>query len=136
MTWGEEPVTKEKLDQMANNDQWLFENNVRMLYNGYGVKKPSGVKIMAAILIIGAVHAVNRSGTFNFGSFFTSGCMPIITTAMNPVGGNGTSWGFDLTIKGIGMATPDYRGFVATIYSTPTSNADDLAYVHFMAMGW
>jgi len=132
VTWGEEPVTKEKLDQMANNEQWLFENNARMLYNGYGVKKPSGVKIMSAILVLGSSKTKTRSGTFNFGSFFTSGCMPIIVTGVNPLAGG---LGYSLTIRGIGMATPDYRGFTVALLSDGPSDPNGV-YVHFLAMGW
>lgn len=131
-SWGDEPIFTDKLNQMCNNDQWLFENSPRMYYNGYGVKKPSGIKIMGGILVLARSPNRYQTGTYNFGTFFSAGCKPIVTTGINPQGSLSSP---SLTITGVSSNIIDYRGFHAMISAGSISNPTS-TYIHFIAMGW
>jgi hypothetical protein len=138
VTWGDEPTYKDKLNQMTNNDQWLYENAPRLNFNTYGIKRTSGVKIMAAIAVVRANKSLWTSTTFNFGTFFSSGCKPVIVTGTQPTGGK---YRYHTIVKGIGSYYPDHRGVEvhvgADYYGTGTKNTVDTnVYVHFIAVGW
>jgi hypothetical protein len=135
VTWGDEPIFTDKLLQMTNNDQWLFENSAKMFYNGYGIKKTSGVKMMAAILILPASKTLRSSSTFNFGSFFTPGCRPLIVTGTNPIGAS-LPPGITFSFRGIGEPMPDYRGFTGYCVWDKPSGGTSPMYIHFLAIGW
>ena len=137
-TWGDEPVYKDKLQQMANNDQWLYENMPKMNFNTYGVKRTTGLKILAGIAIVPAGKKDWSGTTFNFNSFFSSGCKPVIVTGTQPTGGR---WRYHTIVKGIGSYYPDHRGVEINVgadyFGTPTANVvDQKVYVHLIAIGW
>jgi hypothetical protein len=131
-SWGDEPIFTDKLNQMTNNDQWLFENSPRMYYSGYGVKKPNGIKIMGSVLTLAGSKTKAQYGTYNFGTFFSSGCLPIVATSVNPQSGYA---GFSLAIRGISSNVIDNRGFIATLYADAPFHPS-VAYIHFIALGW
>lgn len=138
VTWGDEPIFKDKLNQMTNNDQYIFENMPKMSFNTYGIKRANGVKIMAAICVVPASSALWSHGTFNFGTFFSSGCKPVIVVGTQPTSGR---WRYHTVVRGIGTNYPDHRGAVFSVgadyYGTTTTNiVDAKVYVHFIAVGW
>lgn len=137
VTWGDEPIYKDKLNQMTNNEQWLFENAPVVNYNTYGIKRNAGLKIMAGIAVVPAAKAASASATVNFGTFFSSGCKPVITVGTQPTGAQGR---FHVSIKGIDGYYPDHRGavFIAAPDSTNTklNVMSARVYVHFIAIGW
>jgi len=132
VTWGDEPVFTDKLNQMGNNEQYLFENSPRMYYNSYGIKKTSGVKVMCGILVLPTSKTRIKTGIFNFGTFFSAGSYPTVTTGVAPRGG---STGGTLTLRSVDAGSIDYRGFRATLYSNVAPDPY-ATYIHFIAMGW
>jgi hypothetical protein len=134
---GDEPIYKDKLNQMTNNDQWLYENTPRMSFNTYGIKRTNGIKIMAAICVVPTNKSANSTATFEFGTFFSSGCKPVIVTGTQPTSGRGR---LHCMIRGISSNYPDHRGFKATVSADEiggTNNVIDAkVYVHFVAIGW
>lgn len=132
VSWGDEPVYNDKLNQMCNNEQWLFENSPRMFYNSFGLKKTSGVKIMAGILTLPVGNRRIRSGLFYFGSFFSSGSRPIVVVGVNPHSGGAE---YSVTLRGVSNGSIDYRGFRGTIISGLPSDPG-IMYIHFIAAGW
>lgn len=138
LSWSDnEPIFMEKLNQMANNEQYLFENTPTVYYNGHGIRKTAGTKILSAAV---QIPANSRSGyganTFHFGSFFSSGCRPFVIASVNsfPQGR------FHIYTRGIGTFWPDHRGFEIRL-STDELNAKDnkiraTVWVPFIAIGW
>lgn len=137
VTWGDEPVYKDKLNQMTNNEQWLFENAPTVQFNTYGIKRTNGMKIMAGIAVIPASKASSGLATFNFGTFFSSGCKPVIVTGTQPTG---SQMRFHVLVKGIDGYYPDHRGAVfiagADSLNTKLNVMSSKVYVHFIAIGW
>lgn len=137
VTWGDEPVYKDKLLQMTNNDQWLFENTPKVYYNAYGIKKASGVKVMAGLLLLPPSASTYSASTCYFGSFFTPGCKPIITNSivtMKPY-----HWlGAVVAISAVGAygVLPDYRGFSAHLVYALGKGPIPAHYIQYVAVGW
>lgn len=138
VTWGEEPTTTAKLNQMANNTQWVYENMPRMLFTAYGVKKTTGVKILSGVAIIPASGSTWSSINVSFGTFFTPGCKPVVVTGHQPTS---AKWRFQITIQGLSERNIDHRGVKiaagADYYGTTVKNVCDVANtIHYIAVGW
>lgn len=133
VTWGDEPVFTDKLNQMGNNEQWLFENTPRMYYNAFDVKKPNGVKIMAGILVFPPSATAGAQGYYYFGSFFSSGSKPVVVATVNTLDGQR---GGVVSIRGIGVASPDHRGFSSSINNSTVTKITSQTFIHFIAVGW
>lgn len=81
VNWSDnEPTFTDKLNQMATNDQFLFENTPRMYYNHQGVEvvRDRNMKIASGV----RVFVVNGSGQYiepvEFGNFFSTACHPVV----------------------------------------------------------
>ena len=137
--WGNnDALATEKLNQMTNNDQYLFENMPRVMYNAYGVKKTTSVKVLAGIVSVAPSNALWAAANVEFGSFFTAGCKPVVVTGTQPTGNR---WRYHTIVKGIGTYYPDHRGINVAVgadyYGTSTKNVvDQRVYVHYIAIGW
>src|ERR1044072_2933175 len=137
VTWGDEPIYKDKLKQMTNNEQWLFENSPVVNYNTYGIKRNAGLKIMAGIAVVPTSKTSSSTVTVNFGTFFSSGCKPVITTGIQPTGARSR---IHVSIKGISGYYPDHRGMIVMAGMDDLSAKNNVmtarVYVHFIAIGW
>lgn len=136
ISWSDnEPLYTDKLNAMANNEQWLFENAPRMYYNTFGLKKTSGIKILTGFVQLppGNEHTGN---TFYFGTFFSQGCQPVVVASINtfPRGR------LVVVTRGIGSQWPDSRGFECRVYSAEPTSATRVippgVYAAFIATGW
>lgn len=129
-----EQITQQKLQQMANNDQWLFENSSRVRYN-YGVVRDSQVKIIAGKTPYPATTNDNIDVYVYFGSFFSASCKPVVAASVEP--GLGT---IGLSIAGLTFgAEMDYRGFRGHVYQDYYELRNSLQYagwVHWIAVGY
>jgi hypothetical protein len=138
LTWNDnEPLFMEKLNQMANNEQYLFENMPKMYYNAHGVKKSTGVRILSSVVGIPAnSKSPNGSARYYFGNFFSSGCRPLVVASVNsyPQGR------YHLNTRGIDTFWPDHRGFEARIAAdelNPKNNKiSATVWIPFVAIGW
>lgn len=81
-SWTSEPVTQAKLQQMSNNDQWLFENMPKIRYTNSGIIKDTGVKMIVGKTPFAASTINVTHVTVNFGNFFSPGCHPIVTATI------------------------------------------------------
>lgn len=107
VTWSAaEPLSAAKLSAMAANDQYLFEALPRMQFNNGGVRKTSGIKILAVTAPIATTTDRHGRTTVYFGDFFSIGCRPVITLSINAT----PREQYHLAIKGIGATIPDHRG--------------------------
>lgn len=133
-----EPLDRDKLNQMANNMQWLYENTPRIAYRAFGVNKSSGAKILAgagsALYTLSSV----TYATVYFGSFFSQGCQPIVTA--NVVQNRLGRTKYETAVRGIGRSQPDHRGFQFGISSdepTAAKNHHPLSVpINWIAIGW
>lgn len=132
-----DPITDDKLQQMNNNDSWLFNNLARAQYAGNGVTKAAGVKILSGLVTINP-RPKSRSADVNvsFGSFFSQGCYPIVTTSTASAGQR-MLW---TTISGPGSALqPTQSGFQVHIYADTLSKKKAITsklLVGWHALGW
>jgi hypothetical protein len=139
VTWGDEPIFKDKLNQMTNNDQYIYENMPRVTFNTYGIKRANGLKIMASIAVVPTSLTGWSSATVNFGTFFSSGSRPVIVTGTQPTSGR---MRYQVAIKGIGTGIfyPDHRGFEVHVGADEVLGRNNVVdakvYIHFIAIGW
>lgn len=137
ISWNDQSLSVPKLQQMANNDQWLFENTPRMRYSVDGNVRDSGLKIIAGK--VGYGRSGNDWTDFNvyFGSFFSAACKPVVVATVE-IGGNGKRK--LANIEGFG-GTIDYRGFHGFVTTQENPNlgtfpVDHPSYVHWIAIGY
>ena len=140
LSWGEEYISSDKLNQMASNDQYLFERTPTVYYSAYGVnKKSGGMKIMSGVLAIYAnKNASHVTKDYHFGSFFSHGCRPVITVGQNMT----TAGRYHVYFKGFGTFAPDHRGVKFGVIANHRSGSktpnriNTKIYIHWTAVGW
>lgn len=138
MNWGpNEPVATDKLNTMISNTRYLYERQPRLYYNAYSVKKSAGIRIASGTVSVPANKGNYHTQNVNFGSFFTIGCKPVITTGIcSPYNRRiiPTYWGF----SGKGYS-PDHRGFVVCVTTADLSKNHYLkkrVYLNWIAFGY
>lgn len=132
-----ESVTQQKLQQMANNDQWLFENTPRLRYSVNELTRDGGIKMISGKTVYSQVDREYLDVFVYFGSFFTGGCKPIVTATVEHAGGGGRRLA---TIRGHGGEI-DHRGFIAHVttqadYPGAFRNFDSGGWLHWQAVGY
>lgn len=132
-----ESITQQKLQQMANNEEWLFENTPRLRYSTSGLTRDAGIKLISGKTPHAQVNAEHLDVPVYFGSFFTGGCKPIVTATVEHNGGGGRRLA---TIRGHGGEI-DHRGFIAHVttqedYPGAIRNFNSGGWLHWMAVGY
>lgn len=133
-----EIITEEKMDQYANNVQWVKENKPDALYTlPGGTKRYTQVKVCAGRVII-PPDAKSDTATVrvNFPNFFSSKCQPLVTTG---IVSNFTRT--FCTINGINSLIPDDTGFEVQVMkfsgnSKEKTNINKSFYVNWIAVGY
>lgn len=135
VSWNSEPVTQQRLQQMANNLQWLYENNARVRYSAAGIVRDNGIKIIAGKTPIPVSAADFTDCYVYFGSFFTAGCQPAVTVSLADM-----TYGQRKIVVSRGLGgNIDHRGFIAHVSSNePPGYAADIrgGWLHWMAVGY
>ena len=134
ISWSpQELVSDDKMAQLANNSQWLFENTPRTNYNAYGVARATGVKIACGVQIIAASKAPTQTRPVYFNNFFSAACHPVVTTGII-----GFQRKIFVILNGFGVLHPDQRGFEITVEaeSATVNKIERAFYVTWMAMGF
>lgn len=133
-----ESISQYKLQQLANNSQWLFENSPRMRYLANGLRRDAGLKIIAGKSGYSARNSRATAVVVHFGSFFSAGCQPVVTCVVQ-------AGGFWLrkyiTVNSLnGISAPiDHSGFIAHITSyedRPNDHIEAHGWVHWHAIGY
>ncbi len=138
INWADdEYLSADKLNAMVANTRYLFERAPKMYYNSYAVKKDTGIKIACGAYTIapGKAHLFRR--TIYFGSFFTTGCKPVIVNGITSPS-NRRMIPSMYGIQGEGYV-PDHRGFVACVNTSTTEKAHYLnkqIYFNWIAVGY
>lgn len=130
-------LTKEKLQQMVNNDQWLFENTPRVRYNYLegGLVRDSGAKILAGKALFGASTNDWTERTIYFGNFFSAACKPIVTVTVEVTNNSMRRYA---SVRGLNGSEIDNRGFLCHI-STQEGKfwpVDAWGLIHYTAIGF
>lgn len=132
--WNEGPIELGKLQTMAQNEQWLFENTPKMLYKSNGVNRTESLKIAAGSAPYSAVARTWLSFDIYFGNYFSPGCRPIVVATVQSRGDHG--WYYH-NIRGIGKAeTIDHRGFHCFVLVRKDMQIVAGGFVHWIAVGW
>lgn len=131
-----ESINQQKLQQLAVNDQWLFENTARIRYSANGLVRDSGLKIISGR----TMHAVEPGRNFTyqnvyFGSFFSAGCKPVVTASVEV--GSHRMHRNKISLQSLsGPGSPlDHTGFMA-IVSTEATNDLVAGAIHWIAVGY
>lgn len=131
----EGPFTLEDLNQLASNQNWLFENLPKVEYRA-GVSRNKGLKLLGGKTAFTATTTADFTNIdVSFGNYFSPGCSPAITATVHA----SRFARKYVSIRGIGVARtePDHRGFTGTIVSTePTKIIESGGFVHWLALGW
>lgn len=136
VSWSDnEPLFTSKLNQMANNDQWLYEHTPRMLYTAYNQRKADGLKIASGILMCHPAPSGIQQHVVYFGSFFSEACTPVVVTGLMHQGEVRMTFG----VKGIGQTYVDHRGFEllgGAIHHGTAKAFTKIFWVPWIAMGF
>lgn len=113
VAWNGEPISNAKLQQMADNDQWLFENSPRIRYSSSNnLVRDAGLKVLAGKTMYGTSSTSAVYTDVYFGNFFSAGSHPVVVCTLE----TGTTLGRkQVTIAGFGGEV-DHVGFRAAIY--------------------
>jgi len=138
ITWApNEVVSESKMDQFANNIQWLKENKMDGLYTlPGGTKRYAGVKVCGGrALIPPAPKSDTQKVTVRFANFFTSRCQPIVTTGV--MSNHIRTF---CVINGINGLIPDNTGFEIQVVNfteaKKKANITKSFYVNWIAVGY
>lgn len=127
-----EPVTKEKLDQLQSNIQWIVDNTpVALSVDAAGNAGISSMIIVAGRATIPITNGRAATRVYFDGAFDAS-ATPIVTTGV--ISDNYKQlW---VGVSGIGdIIAPDPRGFdIGVLTKEPSSKAPNVT-VHWIAMG-
>lgn len=139
ITWApDELLSEDKMDQLLNNVQWIYENTPRATYSlSDSVVRAENVRLACGRVTIPAVKSDNSGANVSFPNFFSPGCTPIITTGVVSKGQRHVF----CVVNGLGEALqPDYRGFGIWINVAEPDKTKDLIqatmYLNWMAMGY
>lgn len=114
VSWSDEPVSMEKLQQMATNDRYLFEATPKAAFNHEGVRRDRGLKILAGSEIVQPSNEWMQNREIRFGGFFSSGSQPIVIA--NHYGYPQT--GANIAVKGLSETKlPSHEGFAVFMWT-------------------
>lgn len=142
VNWNGEALTTDKLNQMCNNDQYLYDRSPRIRFsiNGAGVRDTS-IKMISGK----TPYAPTAEGIDNewlpiyFGSFFTAGCNPVVVANAEP---SGFRRRVGLTVAGLNNSTTiDSMGFQAIVWDAEVNQVlgsyiDASGWIHWTATGY
>lgn len=133
MSWNGEPITTDKLNQMCNNSQYLFDRSPRIRYAGPQFTRDTGLKVIAGKTPYPVVQANYIYLPVYFGSFFSSGCNPIVTATVEaPSGGHRNR----VMAYGLSGGAIDNIGFQAVVTTEAVPTLGPAGWVHWIAVGY
>jgi hypothetical protein len=132
-----ESIPASKLQQLADNDNWLFENAPRLRYAVTDLTKEKGIKIIAGKTRYPATTGADWEDVYvYFGSFFTAGCKPIVTCVTADTEKGHRKF---VNVRGLGGEL-DHRGFIGhvTAHEPPgyPQYIHGSGWLHWIAVGW
>ena len=128
-------LDKSVLDQLSNNQVWLFDNMPSALYTYNAIRRHEGVRLVSGRTLISATKSDSQVAEVRFGNYFSASCNPIITTGLVSNGKRK----FFVTIEGYGQIMPDNRGFKVHVFMADEAAGATITrnmYVTWQAMGY
>lgn len=111
VSWNDQNLSQQKLQQMSSNDHWLYEHSPTIRYNYLDtVVRDSGMKIIAGKSRYAETGRDWIDVPVYFGNFFSAACRPVVTATVE--GHNR----LDVKISGHDGSEVDYRGFRAHVW--------------------
>lgn len=109
-----EVITRDKMEQLQSNYQWIADNRVRGRFygNGQGKKTTDIILLAGKVRIPRNLKSDTATVSVSFGAAFSSECRPVVTTGVVSDG----HVAIFCTVHGLGdMNIPDSRGMEVTI---------------------
>lgn len=135
VSWNGEPITNLKLNQMANNTQYLFERAPRIRYSGAGLTRDTALKIISGKSPFPIKTNMDWVDTnIYFGSFFSAGCKPVVVATVETTGGWLRKY---VSLRGFGGEI-DHTGFIAHVvtHESFADHINSVGWVHWTATGY
>lgn len=132
-----EMVGERKMDQLAENSDWLYQNTPRAIYTlPGGIRRPEGVKLASGRIVIGKSNDVTVTASVRFGNYFSTQCEPLITTGIVNEG----QPRIFCVYSGLNRMLPDHRGFEVKVHiaagKDENKKISKTFYVAWQAMGY
>lgn len=132
-----EQITREKLNQMCANEQWIFENQPNVMFDAHGIKKNSGIKMYSGLISFGSNSTTHQEKQVYFGNFFAVGCKPIVL--LTPI--MQTQSRIMCMVRGLpGEYWPDHRGFTVVMDTAEINPKNNYFHysssAHYLAIGY
>lgn len=131
-----DPVDVDKLQAMVSNDAWLRDNQARARYAANGVTRDEGIKILSGLILIPSGKGNSKTKNVSFGSYFSEGCKPIVTTGIV----SGTQRKIFVTVDGPGkVMQPQRDGMQVHVVVNSTNAKMKIThnfYVSYVAIGF
>lgn len=130
-----EQPTRTKMQQLANNQQWLFENMTRLRYAAYGLTRDSGLKILTGKTSFPVVRNRNYYyAQIYFGSFFSAGCKPLVIATVETTGGN--MHRSKVVVQSRAAGGIDNTGFTAIVSTESYRTVGSAGWINWFAIGY
>lgn len=134
-----ELASRAKLEQLSENDKFLFENTANMTYYSLGkVRTTTSLKLVAGVVSLAPAKSQSGAVNVSYAGEFNSNTSPIVTTGL--VVTNANDHFSLLTIRGLGGKTlPTDSGFQFR-WETRKGSASQrkrfgTVYCNYMALG-
>lgn len=101
-------MDKDKLNDMASNDRWLFEHSIKGFVDVQGLSRETGLDIRAGYVKGIQTQASSYFIHHYYPKPFLPGVKPVVVASV----ASGTAFRIMVGIRGLdGRAIPDHRGF-------------------------
>lgn len=129
-------ISKNKLDQMVSNEDWIRDHSVRGVYRAHETKRTEQLKLVGGLVRFPPTKKGHANSEVFFGNIFAAPCEPIVTTGIiSP-----SQHRIHVTIEGLGRFHPDHRGFRANVSMDAVNKKNNrikrLFYVSWQAFGY
>lgn len=137
VSWNGEPITTDKLNQMCNNTQFIFDRTPRVRYTNEKLVRDQSIKVLAGKTAYAQSDEDNEWVTISFGNFFSAGCVPVVTATAEPLG---YFRRMAIAVSGLDFNNLDNSGFQAIVWNgeVAASNIkiDSTGWIHWVAVGY
>jgi hypothetical protein len=133
-TFNGEPLTTTKMNQLANNVQYLFERSANVRYASSGITRDNGIKVITGKTAFAKTSKTYTNVYIYFGSYFTAGCSPTVQVSLElPNLGHR----YHISFRGFnGGGQVDHRGMIAVVATEAYKNLPEGGFVHWTATGY
>lgn len=137
ITFNGEALTTNKLNQLANNSQFLFDRTPRVRYASGNLVRDNAVKVLAGKTAFPVKKTADWANiNVYFGNFFTAGSHPIVTVTPEVTG----AWMRKFAVVKGFNGEIDHTGFLCQIIcqeSIPGNGWIEAGgWVHWQAVGY